>query len=121
MSRWATYIAGRLAALRRGDGDFAGLRQPTAQTVDRAEQVAADLFRDNTPTPSLVPSPEGTVLFVWHKAGWWVEIVVGPDEVDVWAHHSESQATFHGRLDDNRQRVCELLDSLGATGTAVAP
>ena len=76
VTRWGAYVEQRLGELERGEGDYTELRQPSAATVAHARKVAAETFRDTTPTPSVVPDDEGSVLFVWHKNGMDVEMSV---------------------------------------------
>jgi len=108
-SRWRGYVSRRLAQLRRGSGDFTGLLQPSEEVVRRARDVSTGLFRANTPTPSVVPSEYGDVLFIWHKAGWELEIEVGPEEVSVWAHERNSGAVWSGSLAELWPKVSDLL------------
>lgn len=110
-SRWRDYVMQRLAQLWRGEGDFTGLSRPSEYVIRRARDLCLDLFRDQTPTPSVVPSEDGEVLFIWHKAGWKVEIEVGPEEVLIWAHGS-SGATLSGSLAEWRKQVLSILDLL---------
>lgn len=78
------YISQRLAELRDGRGDYTGLKRPTAQTIDRAEKVAQELFDPYIPTPSVVPDEEGNICFVWHKGGFSVELAVTPEKIEFW-------------------------------------
>lgn len=104
----------RLGELGRGDGDFTDLKRPSAATVSRARGVAAATFRQDTPTPSVVPTEDGEVAFIWHKNGIDAEITVeesGP--VHVWAHDRGLGESWSGSLDDHRTCcVARLLDEL---------
>jgi hypothetical protein len=111
-SRWQKYVHQRMQEMRSGDDDFTELPQPTTFVIDRAWQVATRLLHPDTPTPSVVPSDEGNVVLVWHKARWDLEIEVGPEEVTVWAHNQRTGRMFSGSLDAQLEKVSSLLDFL---------
>src|SRR5690348_1617767 len=64
-SRWRDYVTGRLGQLTRGDGDFSGLTQPTVEVLEKARHVSISLFPADVPAPSVIPTEEGGVSFVW--------------------------------------------------------
>jgi hypothetical protein len=111
-SRWRSYVLQRIGELRKGTGDFTGLRKPSALVVDRAWLLATVLFRSDTPTPSVIPSEDGEVLYVWHKAGWDLEISVGSEEIAVWAYDRNGGTTFSGSFAEERARLLDLLGFL---------
>ncbi len=115
MTRWGAYVEQRLGELERGEGDYTELKQPSVATLARARQVAAETLRDTTPTPSVVPDEEGSVLFVWHKNGVDAEITVTEDEASVWVHHRETGAMWSSPLSEHRScclpRVLDRLES----------
>lgn len=108
-SRWHKYVAQRLEALRKGEGDFTGLRRPSELVVDRAWDFAAEAFRSDTPTPSVVPTEDGDILFVWRKAGWELEIEIGAAEDTVWARNRDSGVILRGSLAEMRAEASGLL------------
>jgi hypothetical protein len=110
-SRWRDYVSLRLSRLRRGDGDFTGLTQPTEEIVRRARNVTS-LFKANTPTPSVVPSEDGDILFIWQKAGWELEIEVGSEEVSAWLHERSSGAISSGSLAELWPSISSILARL---------
>jgi hypothetical protein len=117
MSRWDAYVTRRLDELERGEGDFTDLKRPSAAAVTHARQVAAQVFRDTTPTPSVVPDEDGNVLFVWHKSGIDAEIWVWEeDSAGVWVHDRGTGEMWSGSLADH-QGCCvrRLLDALEKT------
>jgi hypothetical protein len=111
-SRWIHYVSRRLAQLRHGEGDFTGLQQPSHAVIESARSVAKSLFHADTPAPSVVPSEDGEIRFFWHKSGWMLEIVVGSEEVSIWAHQPSSGDEWSGSLADFRPQVSDLLESL---------
>ena len=111
-SRWHKYVSERMQELKDGEDDFSELPRPTHLVVDRAWQVATLILQSNTPTPSVVPSDDGNVVFVWHKARWDLEIEVAPEEVTIWAHSRATGEMFSGTLGEQLQRVSRLLDFL---------
>lgn len=110
-TRWGGYVERRLTDLERGDGDFTGLQRPTAATVQHARQVAAETFRDSTPTPSVVPTEEGQVAFVWRKNGMDAEIEVSETAAEFWVHERVTGEVDSGPLADH-QGVAWLLDRI---------
>jgi hypothetical protein len=114
-SRWRRYVDRRLSQLERGEGDFTGLQRPINAVVERARVISNTLFRADTPTPSVVPSEDGNIQFIWHKAGWELEIEVASEEVNVWARCGASGAVFYGSLGELQEWVMGLLELLGTS------
>jgi hypothetical protein len=110
--RWHKYVAQRIEDLRAAKYDFTDLKIPPRFVVDRAWGVAATLFKADTPTPSVVPSEDGNVLFVWHKSRWDLEIEVGAEEIVLWAHDRRTGTGFSGSLVEQQARLSSLLDYL---------
>jgi hypothetical protein len=108
MTRWGAYVEQRLGELERGEGDYTDLRQPSAVTVDNARRVAARVFRDTTPTPSVVPTAEGGIDFVWRKNGYDVELTVTEAGAEFWARERSSGRQWDAPLP-------EVLDALEGT------
>lgn len=109
---WSKHVNQRLAELRSGTHDFTGLRVPSEQAIARAQVLAVSNFHFDTPTPSVLPSEEGDILFLWHKAGWDVEIHVGPRETAIWAHERRTGIELSGSFDEHRAEFSALLDIL---------
>ncbi|SRR6266700_4951489 len=112
ISRWNNYVVQRLEELRAGMYDFTGLKVPSEDVIDRAWTVAVNLFRPDTPTPSVVPSEEGDVVFIWRKAFWDLEIDISSGESMVWAHNRRTGEMWSGLLSERQARASELLASL---------
>jgi hypothetical protein len=111
--RWSRYVVQRLGEAGNGVFDFTGLLVPSRTVVERAWSVAQNYFRIDTPTPSVVPSEDGDICFVWHKAGWDLRIDVGPEETVVWAHHRGTGRQWFGSLEERRMQLARLLDVIG--------
>jgi len=111
-SRWYRYVTRRLRELRDGEYDFTDLRVPSSQVVNQARATANSLFRPETPTPSVVPSASGDILYIWHKSGWDLEIDVGPEGATVWARDRSAGKELYGSLEERRVWVSSLLDFL---------
>jgi len=112
-SRWYRYVTRRLAELSSGKFSRSGMPLPPNSACAHALQVAEGLFDANTPTPSVVPSESGTVLFVWRSGPLDLEIEVGPEETAVWAYDRPHGEVWSGQLEDRRANVSELLASFG--------
>lgn len=110
--RWSQYVTQRLIELQAGAFDFTGLRVPTAPVVNAAWAIAVGSFRPDTPTPSVLPSEDGDILFVWHKAGWDVELDVGAEGTEVWAYDRQSGREFSGSFEEHRAEFAEVLNTL---------
>ncbi len=109
-TRWAKYVGRRLSALRMGAFDFTGLQIPAPTVVDRAWVVAWSYLHPATLPPSVVPSEDGDILFIWHKSGWDLEIEVGAGGTTVWAYHRESGEEWSGSLDERQSELSTLLN-----------
>jgi hypothetical protein len=111
-SRWQRYVSERIEEIRSGSDDYSELPRPSLDVVERAWWVVTRTLRAETPTPSVVPSDEGSIVFVWHKALWDLEIEVGPKETTVWAHNRKTDTMFSGPLDEQRPKLLRLLSYL---------
>jgi hypothetical protein len=113
MTRWGAYVSQRLDEMGRGEGDYTGLRRPSAATVAHARKVAAETFRDDTPAPSVVPGADGGIYFVWHKNGYDAEICVTETEADIWARQRATGDEWASPLPDHDQMcIPHVLDAL---------
>jgi len=107
---WRGYVLGRLGQmLIEGEGRDA---YPDASVIGRAWAEISPLFGPRTPTPSVVPSDDNGIAFVWHKKGWDVEIEVNAVEASVWAHRRSDASNWYGSLAENRKRLVTLLNEM---------
>lgn len=108
--RWLGYVIDRLneLALPVGDSDE-DMSAPSHEVLSRALDEAIRVLVPATPTPSVVPTTDGHVQFVWHKAGWDVEVEIGPEETWVWARDRESGESWSGSLDEHMGKLVSLL------------
>jgi hypothetical protein len=112
VSRWFSYVNMRLHQM--AEHQLTSHAYPDAPIIQRAWSEAVSLFPLSAPTPSVVPSDEGGVAYVWHKRGWDLEIDVRQDGAMVWARNRNlsNEETWYGSLDDYRERVFKLLRDL---------
>ena len=113
IARWNRHVVQRLEELRVGAFDFTGLQVPPEHVVNQAWIIASSQFHFDTPPPSVLPSDEGEVLFIWHKSGWDVQINVGSEETTVWAYDRTSGTELSGLLASRQKELADLLKILG--------
>jgi hypothetical protein len=111
--RWNSYVARRLTAIQNGTNDFTGLKIPSLWVVDRAWAVARSYFKSSTPPPSVVPTEDGNILYIWRKSGWELHVEVSSEEATAWAYHRRSGHSWSGTLTDRHAKFYALLDLLG--------
>jgi hypothetical protein len=110
--RWGGYVYRRLSEILVGAHDFTGLKVPSDKVGRLAWDTAINFLSWDTPTPSVLPSEDGEILFVWHKAGWDIEISVGSEEAEVWAYNRRSGEEFMGSIRELRTAASRALSSL---------
>lgn len=110
---WVRYVDTRLAQL---DCERLFEPSPSMETLSEARAYIGGLLRmlpPDAPAPNVLPSRRGGVDFIWHKAGWNVEVNVDPDHrVTVWTRNKERGDGCHGDLDDNREFLLDVLREL---------
>lgn len=109
---WHTYVYQRIQEILSDDEDYPEFVRPTSFVINRAWNIATKILRRDAPTPSVVPSDEGAIVLVWHKARWDLEIEIGIQEETVWAHDRNTGAMFSGSLEEQLERVSAVLEFL---------
>ena len=113
-SRWMSYVYLRLESLLLNpDPEFNPY--PTQEDIQAAWRVVQDVLRPETPTPSVVPSEDGGIQFVWHKAGWDIELDVDAWDASVWVRSRRTGEMWLLPLDEARQRFSEIMSELAAS------
>jgi hypothetical protein len=106
MARWSAYVARRLREMEDGKDEegWTG-KWPSLPVLRAAWEQACDLFPDSAPTPSVLPTQDGCISFVWHKNARTVEVTVDETggELDVWAPATGEEIS--GELDDQDVRT----------------
>ena len=112
--KWLPYVMSRLQELLvlayEPDDETPS---PHPEAVQRALSELVRFMSRETPTPSVVPTFDGGVQFVWHKAGWDVEVEVGPKETLLWAQRRDGSVSWHGSLDEHIEDARTLLAEIG--------
>jgi|SRR5271154_5673068 len=116
MSRWGPYVEQRIDDLKYGrgrehwDGDW-----PSPVTVLAAWDWACQAFPEDAPTPSVVPDEDGSIMFVWHKGGWDIEVTVDRESyADLWMHNRKGDGSHSSMpLEEGREQLWTLLSELG--------
>lgn len=114
---WLSYVLRRLNELsdRLDDPirDPAPLPDPAA--LERALTDLCSALGDDTPAPSVVPTADGGVQFVWHHAGWDIEIEVLHDRTEVWGRNRARSQQWFGDLDEVRDELEAALTEIEST------
>lgn len=113
--RWMRYVSRRLSDIGVGAYDFSGLQIPSVAVLERAWAVAQSYLEADTLPPSVVPSEDGTILFVWHKSEWDLEIETGSRGSVAWAYHRASGEEWSGSLGDRHAELINLLRVMSQT------
>jgi len=111
--RWLPYVMTRLQELMtlayEPDDEVPA---PHPEAIQRALHELIRFMRFDTPTPSVVPTFDGGVQFVWHKGGWDIEVEVGPKETLLWAQRRDGSDSWHGSLDERLEEARVVLTEI---------
>lgn len=111
--QWLPYVMGRLRELLQLTFDQDEGAPPLhPEAIQRALLELIRFMRVDTPTPSVVPTFDGGVQFVWHKSGWDVEVEVGPKETLLWAQRRDGAASWHGSLDERVEDARAVMSEI---------
>jgi len=111
--RWLPYVIQRLNDLGSlADNSSEEMIALGPDILARALVELGRFMTPETPTPSLVPTHEGYLQFVWHKAGWDIEVDVGPNETEVWASKRDGSVGWQGSLHEREAELTSILASL---------
>jgi hypothetical protein len=114
--RWLSFLEKRLNSLRSLNAeDLDGTPPPPPSTLHDSFSFAIKYFPRDLPTPSIVPSSEGGVEFIWFKSGWHLEIEITESGVYVWAHDLKKGTLWRGSLDEVLPNFLGLLNDLSRT------
>jgi hypothetical protein len=115
MTRWGPYVRQRVDDIRSGKGreDWEG-EWPSPVAALSAWNWAVDVLPDDAPTPSVVPGDDGTVMLVWHKGGWDIEVEVDRESYALlWMHDRKSDGgPCSVPLEEGRDRLRAVLSDL---------
>lgn len=110
---WVDYVSERLRAIE--EDPEPGL--PPVEVINRARSWIMHVLPPAAPSPAVLPSEDGGIDFVWHRAGWNVEIGIERDGTEtVWMWHRDSNDEVFGDLTEHREVVADLIRSLSQHG-----
>lgn len=114
---WLSYVLRRLNQLsdQPGPSDETDAPRPDPAALTRALPVLLSVLGPmgvDAPAPSVVPTAEFGVQFVWHRAGWDVEVEVGPAQTLVWAQNRSVGTMWEGNLDERRSELGDVLRAM---------
>ena len=106
-SPWLQYVVGRLNEIAHSQhGDYSSVALASIR-------AAAVFFPENAPTPSVVPSEDDCIQFVWHRGGYDIEFEVGHGDLSVWISNRETGASRSGNSEEDHLMLRNLLQTLG--------
>ncbi len=111
-SRGGEYVKERLDRIESAIDRENGSSYPDSAIVNKARLFYDSMFGSRTPTPSVVPSEDGGISFVWHKGGFDLDIEVGDSEVYVCVYHRESAASYYGSSREHLVVALKVLESI---------
>lgn len=113
--RWLDYLDQRLDELSsypESPYDPDEYPRPTDNALVGARNFFFSELRPESPTPYILPNYDRTVLLLWHRAGWEVEVTIAGEEINLWAHNIRTGDVWFGPWYETRQRFGLLLDVL---------
>lgn len=112
-TKWASYVLDRLDKLSLADD---GQPAPTPEVINRARNAVIDTLPLRAPAPSVLPTTDGGVDFVWHQNGWNVEIGVDRDgAATLWTWNRIDDLEHSGDLAEGKPLLREVLESFSET------
>jgi len=111
---WFDYVLNRLVDIVNPTTDIDGFPRPSKGIVGQAFYEASELFPAWVKPPSVVPTREAGVKFVWHDQGWDVEIGIDPGDHWLWVRNRNDGRSFDGSLNEGRVLLAEFLRASSA-------
>ena len=101
---WVDYVIRRLDTLAVEEGG------PRLELINRARGWILTHLPPSASAPSVLPSEDGGVDFVWHQRGWNIEITAEPDnQWSVWSWNRHTDEEFAGALEEHCDEVLDLI------------
>jgi hypothetical protein len=110
---WFASAVSRIEAIRQlraDDPDEVPLPDPKA--LMRVWSEADRFMIDEAPTPSILPTEDEGIMFVWHHGEWDLEVEVRAEETVVWGKTQDGGRLLRGSLDGYLPEVRKILEEL---------
>lgn len=114
---WLPYVLRRLndLASRYCDEPTEGCLLAHPDALERSLHVLGELLPDTAPAPSVVPTLDGGIQFVWHRGGWDLEIEVLVNRTETWGRNRETGERFAGAPEQARSALEQAFRQIEAS------
>lgn len=105
------YLHRRISEIESGLGDWTGLQHPNSDVINVAKIVAFELHLGHLRTPSVVPSEDGHIVFIWSSARFALEVEARAKDVTIWLHDRATEVVTNwiGQPSELNAKLTEIL------------
>lgn len=113
--QWSTTVLREVCGLLdlKSNWDTYGAAPIKRETAMFAIQMLQSVMREQTPTPSVVPSSIGGIQFEWHTNALDLEVhVAGPYDADFWFEDRDRGENIEDTISNDFRRLDEAVIAL---------